>query len=198
MTWPKVTHWGTGLFCCLCFLCRIKDQNTTFLPLHAALYVIMTFKLVQLVHKALTNTKERRNFWQLSWRRKKRSEMEKKLTLFSFLQRKDKGKPLSAAEVAWDTEIQNTESSSCVVVHPVSMRPISALKYTDRNWGDELVDGKRAGGQDDNKKDNTRVNEGGKMSLRQKGCQDGWHVLDQLCSVIGKIPCNVPEAKSSD
>ena len=122
----------------------------------------------------------------------------KKLTLFSFLQRKDKGKPLSAAEVAWDTEIQNTESSSCVVVHPVSMRPISALKYTDRNWGDELVDGKRAGGQDDNKKDNTRVNEGGKMSLRQKCCQDGWHVLDQLCSVIGKIPCNVPEAKSSD
>ena len=77
MTWPKVTHWGTGLFCCLCFLCRIKDQNTTFLPLHAALYVIMTFKLVWLVHKALTSTKERRNAWQLSWRRKKRSEMEK-------------------------------------------------------------------------------------------------------------------------
>ena len=91
-----------------------------FLPLHAALYVTMTFKLVWLVHKVLTSTKERRNAWQL------------------------------------------------------------------------------VGGQDDNKKDNTRVNEGGEMSPRWKGCQDGWHVLDQLCSVIGKIPCNVPEAKSSD
>ena len=120
------------------------------------------------------------------------------LTLFSFLQRKDKGNPLSAAEAAWDTESQNAESSSHVVVYPISMRPISALKYANRNWGDELVDGKRVGGQDDNKKDDTRVNEGGEMSVRQKGCQDSWHVLDQLHSVIGKIPCNVPKAKSSE
>ena len=131
-------------------------------------------------------------------KKKEEERNGKNLTLFSFLQRKDKGKPLSAAEAARDAESQNAESSSRVVVHPVSMRPISALEYADGNRGDELVDGERVGGQDDNKKDDTRVNEGGEMSLRRKGCQDGWRVLDQLRSAIGKIPCNVPEAKSSD
>ena len=59
----------------------------------------------------------------------------KNLTLFSFLQRKGKGKLLSAVEAAWDAESQNAESSSHVIVHPISMRPISALEYTNRNWG---------------------------------------------------------------
>jgi len=76
----------------------------------------------------------------------------KNFTLFSFIQRNEKGKPLSAVEAA---ESQDAESSCHVVVHPVSMRPFSALEYADRNHGNALNDGERHGVQlqDNNKKD---------------------------------------------
>jgi len=124
----------------------------------------------------------------------------KNRTIFPFLQRKDKGEPLSAVEAARGAESRNAESSSHVIVHPVSMRSLSTLGYADRNYG-ELGDGERLGKlgvQDDNKKDDTGTDERGEMSHRRKGCRDGWRILDRLRDAIGNIPCSVPEANSSD
>jgi hypothetical protein len=78
--------------------------------------------------------------------KKKQDERSvKNLTLFSFLQRKDKGEPLSAAEAVRDTESRNAESLSCIIVHPVSMRPLSALEYADKNHRNKLGNGDSAG-----------------------------------------------------
>jgi len=128
--------------------------------------------------------------------KKKQDERSaKNLTLFSFLQRKDKGEPLSAAEAARDIKSRNAESSSRIIV-----RPLSALEYADKNHRNDPGDGglEGLGTQDDNGKDDARTDERGEMSNRRKGCRDGWRVLDQLRGAIGKIPYNVPEAKSSD
>ena len=76
-----------------------------FLPLYAALYVRMTFKLVRLVHEVLNNTKGKKKCLATISKKKQDERSTKNLTLFSFLQRKDKGEPLSAAEAAQDTEV---------------------------------------------------------------------------------------------
>ena len=80
------------------------------------------------------------------------------------------------------------------------MRPLSALEYADKNHRNEPGNGdsEGLGTQDDNGMDDARTDERGEMSNRRKGCRDGWHVVDQLRHAIGKIPYNVPEAKSSD
>ena len=107
---------------------------------------------------------------------------------------------LSAVEAVQDTESQNAESSSCIIVHPVSMRPLSVLECANKNHRNKLGDGdlEGLGMQDDIGKDDARMDERSEMSNRWKGCRDGWCVIDQLCSAIGKILHNIPEAKSSN
>ena len=123
-------------------------------------------------------------------KRKKVEKEAKTLTLFSFLQRRDKETASTATETLQMEEKQKAAIASLILVSRSTHPPL-----------DEEVAKTNTAVQDGEGDEHTQTMQdtaGGLEREKRKGCQHAWLLLGQLRAAIQNIPHRTPEGRASD
>ena len=127
-------------------------------------------------------------------KRRKDEKEAKTLTLFSFLQCRDKETAPTTTETLWKEGKQKTAAASLILVCPSTHTPLV------ENEG--KTNTKVQSCEDDNQRtDEVRVKNTEATSLeteKRRGCPHAWLLLDKLQAAIQSIPPNIPVGRASD